>query len=180
MLSTKELMFLNCGAVEDSGEFPWTARRSNQSLLKEISWIFIGRTDAEVEAPILWPHNAKSRLTWKPWCWERLRAEGERGNRMKWLNGITDWTDMSLSKLQEMVKDREAWRASVYGVTKSQKQVSNWTMKWTDGADFPWGLLKEANLILPLEPIPGWISPQAILSTKRGNSKKFSVMGVSH
>ena len=48
------------------------------------------------------------------------------------------------------------------------------------GADFPWGLLKEANLILPLEPIPGWTPPQAILSTKRGNSKKFSVMGVSH
>ena len=58
-LNTEELMFLNCGVGENSG-VPWTARRSNQSILKEMSYIFIGRTDAEAEAPILWPRDAKN------------------------------------------------------------------------------------------------------------------------
>ena len=60
-------MLLNCDAGEDSWESPWTARRSNQSTLKEISqsWVFIGRTDVEAETPILWPPDAKSWLIWK-------------------------------------------------------------------------------------------------------------------
>ena len=62
---------------------PWTARRSNQSILKEIqpvhpkgdqSWVFIGRTDVEAETPMLWPPDAKSWLIWRLWCWKRLRA----------------------------------------------------------------------------------------------------------
>ena len=63
MLSAKELMLLNCGAGEDSREFPWAARRSNQSILKEInSEYFIGKTDAEAKATIIWLPDAKSQL----------------------------------------------------------------------------------------------------------------------
>ena len=70
---------------------------------------------------------------WKrPWCWERLRT-GRRGwQRMGCLHGITYSMDMSLSKLQEMVKDREAWHASVHGVTRSRTWLSDWTIATKD------------------------------------------------
>ena len=73
---------------------PWTERRSNQSILKEINWIFIGKTDAEVEAPILWPRDAKSRLIGRLWSWERLKAGGEGGDRGwgGWMTSLTQWT----------------------------------------------------------------------------------------
>ena len=153
-------MLLNCGVAEDSWESLGLQEIQLVHPKGNQSWMSIGRTDAEAETPVLWPPDAKSWLIWKDLILGKIEGGRRRGwQRMRWLDGITDSVEMSLSTLQELVMDREAWRAAIHRVTKSR----TWLSDWKTTTAFPIHGLERLLLLCPFWHTSG---PRTLLGTE--------------
>ena len=112
---------------------PWTARRSNQSILKDMS------PGISLEGMMLKLKFSTLATSWEElthwkrlWCWEGWGRRRRGWSRMRWLDGIMDSMDVSLSELRKMVMNKEVWRAAIHGVTKSRTWLNDWTeLNWT-------------------------------------------------